>query len=78
MYTDSSESHRTVTVPDFSGMTVSQANYAATNCGLNIRISGSNSSSAVYAYKQSIEKNTQAEMGEVITVYFKTNVDVSD
>lgn len=78
VYTDSSESHRTVTVPDFTGMTVSQANYAATNSGLNIRISGSNNSSAVYAYKQSIEKNTQAEMGEVITVYFKTNVDVSD
>lgn len=78
VYTDSDSTHETVTVPDFTGMTVSQANAAATDSGLNIRISGSNKSGAVYAYKQSIEKNTQAEMGEVITVYFKTTVDVSD
>jgi len=78
VYTDSNGEHETVTVPDFTGMTVSQANSAATNSGLNIRISGSNKSGAVYAYKQSIEKGTQAEMGEVVTVYFKTTVDVSD
>ncbi len=79
VYTEEENTSSTVTVPDFTGCTVSQANRLAINSGLNIKISGSSlSSDTVYAYKQSIDSGTEVSMGEIITVSFKTNVDVSD
>ena len=79
VYTEQDHISETVTVPDFTGCTVSQANKLAVNSGLNIRISGSSlNSGTVYAYKQSIEAGQSVNMGEIITVSFKTNVDVAD
>lgn len=79
VYTQEDHISETVTVPDFTGCTVSQANKLAVNSGLNIKISGSSlNSGTVYAYKQSIEAGQKVNMGEIITVSFKTNVDVSD
>lgn len=78
VYTDSEDTGHTVTVPDFNGCTVSEANRIASNSGLNIKISGSSLSSVVYAYKQSIDAGSDVNMGEIITVSFKTTVDVSD
>lgn len=79
VYTEEDNMSETVTVPDFTGCTVSQANKLAVNSGLNIKISGSSlNSGTVYAYKQSIEAGQTVNMGEIITVSFKTNVDVSD
>ena len=79
LYTEENYKAETVTVPDFTGLTVSEANRVALSNGLNIRISGSSlSSGAVYAYKQSVAAGTSVNMGEIITVSFKTTVDVAD
>lgn len=79
VYTQEDHVSEKVTVPDFTGCTVSQANKLAINSGLNIKISGSSlNSGTVYAYKQSIEAGQTVNMGEILTVSFKTNVDVSD
>lgn len=74
LYTDSSSEKREVTVPDFSGMTISEANEAATDAGLNIVISGATTDAT--AYDQSIEKETKKEVGTVITVSFREIVTV--
>ena len=79
LYTETDNTSEQVKVPDFTGLTVSEANRVALNSGLNIKISGSSlSSGTVYAYKQSIEAGTSVNMGEIINVSFKTTVGVSD
>lgn len=79
VYTQPDYKAETVTVPDFTGLTVSEANRIALNNGLNIRISGSSlNSGTVYAYKQSVEAGQSVHMGEIITVSFKTTVGVAD
>lgn len=74
LYTDDTTEKSTVTVPDFTGMTVSEANAAAVNAGLNIKISGSTDSST--AYGQSLPKDAEVERGTVVTVEFRENVTV--
>ncbi len=79
IYTDSTSSKQTATVPDLTGMTISQANSTAINSGFNIRLSGAtNASSEVVSYKQNLTAGSEAELGSVITVYFKSNVNVQD
>ena len=79
MYTDSGTSAEKVKVPDFTGMTVSEANRVAVSSGLNVKISGSASESAgVAAYKQDKEKDTEVDIGTVVTVYFRTTSGVHD
>lgn len=79
LYTETDYTEETVSVPDFTGLTVSEANRVAMNNGLNIKISGSSlNSGTVYAYKQSVDAGTSVNMGEIITVSFKTTVDVAD
>lgn len=74
LYTEENVEKETAIVPDFSGMTVSQANQVAVSRGFNIRISGSSfSSDSVVAYKQEYEEGCELELGSVITVYFKTS-----
>ncbi len=74
LYTEEDIEKETAIVPDFSGLTVSQANQVAVNRGFNIRISGSSfSSDSVVAYKQEYDEGTELELGSVITVYFKTS-----
>ncbi len=75
----SSEERKTVKVPDFSGMTINQANETAAEYGLNIEISGNNLNNAsVVAYRQSTEPNTEVEIGSVVVVNFKNNQSVMD
>ena len=74
LYTDKESKAKQVTVPDFTGLTVSQANYLATNSGLNIYINGNTSNST--AYSQSLEKGTKVDEGTVITVSFRQIVNV--
>lgn len=79
LYTETDYTAENVSVPDFTGLTVSEANRVAMNNGLNIKISGSSlNSGTVYAYKQSVDAGTSVNMGEIITVSFKTTVDVAD
>lgn len=74
LYTEENLPEEKAIVPDFSGMTVAQANQIAVNRGFNIKISGSSfSSSSVVAYKQEFEEGSELEIGSTITVYFKTS-----
>jgi stage V sporulation protein D (sporulation-specific penicillin-binding protein) len=71
LYTEKGKK-QTAKVPDFIGMTISQANAAAAAAGINIEISGNSLSSVnVLAYRQSTKKNTEVEIGSVVTVTFK-------
>ncbi|MBQ2676013.1 MAG: PASTA domain-containing protein [Clostridia bacterium] len=72
IYTENDSEKKTVKVPDFIGMTVSQANSTAINMGLNIKFSGSTTNAV--AYNQSVEKDTEVEIGTVITVEFRENI----
>lgn len=79
LYTQKNYKAQTVKVPDFTGLSVSEANTLAAECGLNIRFSGNNlESSSVTAYRQSSEKGSKVEKGTVITVYFIASSGVSD
>lgn len=78
LYTEKN-SKKTVKVPDFTGLTISEANSAAAAANLNIEISGNNlSSSSVVAYRQSTDSGNKVEMGSVITVSFKNTTSVLD
>ena len=71
LYTDSASEDRTVTVPDLTGMTLSQANSTAVNAGLNISITGAAlTGSNALSQSQSIEPGTSVSPGTVITVTF--------
>ena len=80
LYTESNAGKETVTVPDFSGLTVSQASKLAVSRGLNVKISGNNLSGGadILAYKQDIGVDTKVEAGSVVTVYFRTTSGVRD
>lgn len=74
LYTDKAAKRRKVTVPDFTGLTISEANQVAVNAGLNMYINGNTSEST--AYSQSIEKGKKVDEGTVITVSFRNVVNV--
>lgn len=79
LYTDDQKKKLKVIVPDFTGMTISEANYAAINSGINIKVSGNSlSEESMTAYRQSSPKGTEIESGSTVTVYFKTNSGISD
>lgn len=78
VYTEENATKQTATVPNLCNMSMSQANSAAVNAGFNIRLSGTTNSGEVLSYKQSVNAGEEAEIGSVITVYFKSNVDVQD
>lgn len=74
LYTEEGGGSKTTTVPTLTGLTLTQANKAAINAGLNIKISGtfSDSSEAV-SYKQSLDAGTSVPMGTTVSVYFKND-----
>ncbi len=78
LYTEKETSSKTATVPDLKGLSISSANERAVNAGFNIKISGAALDSEVVSYRQSIDSNTEAELGTTITVYFKTTTGVED
>lgn len=79
LYADEKAEIETVEVPDFTGMSVSEANYYANLYGLNIKVSGSTMlSSDVAAYRQSDEAGSVVEIGRIITVYFRSNTAYDD
>ncbi|MDR0315065.1 MAG: PASTA domain-containing protein [Oscillospiraceae bacterium] len=78
LYTEEqSETTKTV-VPKLIGLTLAQANKAAIDAGVNIKVSGYTSDSDIVSYRQSVAEGTQVAMGTIITVSFKTNANVSD
>jgi len=78
LYTDQN-GVRTTKVPDFMGLTISQATARAAAAGMNIKISGNAlRSGEIYATKQSAEAGETIELGRFVTVYFKSNTGVTD
>lgn len=78
LYTESDVSSGEGTVPDLTGLTISECNDRAVNAGFNIKISGASLDSEVKSYRQSVEAGSKCELGTTITVYFKTTTGVQD
>lgn len=70
---------KTTKVPNFSGLTVTEAKNIAKTHNLNIEITGNNmKSGTVVAFRQSEEKDAVVEQGTVITVSFKNTESALD
>lgn len=79
LYTDDESKKLKATVPDFTGMTVNEANYAAINAGINIRVSGNSlSGTSLTAYRQSSAEGAEIEYGSTVTIYFRSMTGLSD
>ncbi len=74
LYTADEKPQNEVKVPDFTGMKPAQANGSVINCGLNIRVQGTNNyltGDDVVVVEQSIAAGTMVKRGEVITLTFR-------
>lgn len=79
LYTEKQKKKMKTVVPDFTGMMITEANYAAVNAGINIKVSGNSlSEESMTAYRQSSLKGSEVESGSTVTVYFRTTSGVSD
>lgn len=79
LYTEDQKKKLKTAVPDFTGMTITEANYAAVNAGINIKVSGNSlSDESLTAYRQSSLKGAEIEYGSTVTVYFRTTSGISD
>lgn len=79
LYTDDDKKRSYATVPDFTGMTVSEVNDTAVSAGINVKISGNAlTATGLTAYKQSISPEKEIESGSTVTVYFRTTTGVND
>ena len=71
LFLDEQSAQRTVTVPNFVGLSLAEANRVAAEYGLNISISGAGlTSSNAVSYAQSIEEGDEVSPGTVIKVEF--------
>lgn len=70
LYTEESED-KTVSVPDFVGLTATEVNAAAAKAGINIEFSGNTTSTGLKAYRQSIDAGQSVNAGTIVTVYFR-------
>ena len=72
LYTDEESASRTVTVPNFNGLTLAQANAAAAEAGVNLSVTGAalTTGSAAQASTQDIAAGTAVSPGTVVTVQF--------
>ncbi len=71
----------TVTVPDVTGMSATEATEAIINANLNIRISGAanyTSSTGATVVSQSVEAGTVVEEGTVVTLTMRHLTDITD
>lgn len=74
LYTEAQVDFSMTKVPNFEGMTISQANAAAASAGINVSFMGTGlGDSGVHAYKQSINAGQSVESGSIVTVYFRSN-----
>ena len=79
VYTEEKAEKQTTTVPNLTGLTITEANKAAINAGFNIKIAGTTQGSGqILSYKQSVAKDTTAETGTIITVHFRSSETISD
>ncbi|MBR0536661.1 MAG: PASTA domain-containing protein [Clostridia bacterium] len=68
-----------VAVPDFTGMTVSQASKEAAAAGVNLKISGNSSGDGSFVvYKQDVDAGEMIDAGTTVAVAFRTVDGVHD
>ena len=72
LYTDQESSSEKVAVPNFEGVSVSDANYLAAEAGVNVSLSGQVSSAESTAISQSVPEGEEVAPGTVIVVNFST------
>ncbi len=72
VYTDDDSLGSTATVPNFDGMTLSQAQVAADNAGINISVTGNISTGGATAYNQNWQPGARLPKGSVVTLRFET------
>jgi stage V sporulation protein D (sporulation-specific penicillin-binding protein) len=71
LYTEENKLSQSATVPDFSGMTMSQANVAAANARINIQMSGLGTNGGeAKASSQSVKAGEKVSLGTVVKVDF--------
>lgn len=79
LYTEQNAQQLKTTVPNLTGLTLSQANKYAIASGLNIRISGNAlNEGEIVSYSQSIDPETEVDYGSTVTVYFESTVGLDD
>lgn len=79
VYTEEDAPKVTGEVPNLIGLSLTDVNRKAVNAGFNIKISGATQTNGkIESYKQSVPEGTNAELGTTITVYFRSDQDVSD
>lgn len=73
VYTEARDETKKVSVPDVTGLTVSQAKKRLEDAGLNFEIAGAglSGSDGAYAFKQSVPAGTQVEPATVVSVEFR-------
>ena len=71
LYTEGTNAEM-VTVPDFTGLTVTEVNARAAQLGLNVQLTGlvSGSGEAAYSNRQSVRQGERVFKGTVIEVNF--------
>ena len=72
LYTEDTAKPSKVSVPNLTGLTMSQAITAAAHANINVQFSGNTKGSAA-SYRQSISAGTQVDTGTIVTVYFRDN-----
>lgn len=74
LYMDAEVPQDNTMVPDFRGMTVAQANQAATNYGIYIQAKGTDRTEGyIYVTYQSVEPGTEVPRGTTVNVEFTNN-----
>ncbi len=72
LYTQEAAETTKATVPNLTGLTMTQATTAAARSNINVQFSGNTKGSSV-SYRQSIKTGTEVEGGTIVTVYFRDN-----
>ena len=79
IYTEDDYEEEWAEVPDFTGLSLWQANQLAVNRGLNIKISGSAyGNSDVMAYKQDTAPGEKVTLGTFVTIWFRNPDETMD
>ncbi len=78
IYTESEMEFEKSTVPDFTSLTISEANVLASKHNLNIIISAPTDTVGARCYGQSVSEGNIVEAGSSITVYFRADNIVED
>jgi len=74
LYTGTASPQKDIEVPNFIGMTATQANGLITSLGLNIKVEGTNNyltGTEARVYAQSVEAGSKVGIGEVIKLTFR-------